>query len=103
MYTTIENDGFLYADITNFDVDILKDSVGFIYEQFEGNDEEICEALIQDEETLLKLLDCSDTVIVYELGNKAELLADWQEAKERNNESRSFEFWLSDKIESLFF
>jgi len=103
MYTTIENDGFLYADITNFEVDVLKESVGVIFEQFEGQDNEICEALIQDEETLLKLLDCSDSVIVYELGKKSDLLADWQEAKERNNESRDFDFWLSDKIENLFY
>lgn len=35
------------------------------------------------------------------IGTESELIADWQEATERNNEKRSFMAWLEDKAESL--
>lgn len=39
--------------------------------------------------------------IALELGWEYELKADWQESRERNNDNRSFESWLEDKVELL--
>lgn len=97
-----ESDGFLYGDISHFDKSVLLDYLSTIYEQFEGNEKQTCEALIQDAESLEKVIGY-DGKITFEIGLKSELLSDWQENKTRNNEVRSFENWLSDKVENLFY
>lgn len=101
MSQIIENGGFIYFDISDFDKDILIENVGVIFEQFEGNDKEVCEALIQSKEDLESVLN-TNGVIVYEVGKKDTLISDWQEAKERNNETRSFDGWITDKVINLF-
>lgn len=42
-----------------------------------------------------------DCELGIELGQLSELRSDWQEATERNNETRSFDAWLEDKAENL--
>lgn len=50
--------------------------------------------LVTDEDTMM--------YIVAQMNeNEAKLKADWQEATARNNETRSFEAWLTDKAENL--
>lgn len=48
-----------------------------------------------------KMAKFNNPIFGIEVGNEKELLSDWHESRERNNETRSFESWLEDKAESL--
>jgi len=88
-------DGFVWAvlDLTEA-TEAFKTNEVFIL-----NDDQ-SETLIESYEQF-KIAKFDNKKLAIELGTESELLADWQEATERQNEKRSFMAWLEAKAESL--
>ncbi len=64
--------------------------------------EDESESLIESYEDF-KMAKFDNKTFGIELGNESELKSEWEEARDRNNDKRSFEAWIEDKAENLIY
>lgn len=91
-------DGFVWAKVSDTEAVFLwENNIANIFVMYPLEDFRNWEAQSEDD----MQNDGNEIWLTIKLGTESELIADWQEATERNNEKRSFMAWLQDKAESL--
>ena len=95
MKTKTTKDGFLFAIIPHEEAKENFDNLQ-IFKLFPDD----VESLINNYRELYDAIDLG-IVLGAEIGDIEALRSDYAEAKARNNENRSFEYWIDGKIENL--